>query len=80
MLFRSDANTNTKGKEIGTISGTHAADISYSTVGFGYTHYFDDNLKLVAWYELVKNENTALPGYTSNVKDNILTLRMQFRF
>ena len=75
-----DANTNTKGKEIGTLSGTHAADISYSTIGFGYTHYFDDNLKLIAWYELVKNENTALPGYTSDIKDNILTLRMQFRF
>ncbi|MEP7318323.1 MAG: porin [Panacibacter sp.] len=75
-----DANTGLKGTEIGTITNTHAADINFNTLGFGYTHYFDDNLKLVAWYEFVKNETTALPGYTSNVKDNILTLRMQFRF
>ena len=75
-----DANANVSGLEIGKSNDTHAADIRFNTLGFGYIHYFDDNLKLVTWYELVKNENTSLTGYTSDVKDNILTLRMQFRF
>ena len=75
-----DPNTSVKGLDIGKDNGTHQGDIRYNTLGFGYIHYFDDNLKLVAWYDLVKNENTSLPGYTSDLKDNILTLRMQFRF
>jgi len=75
-----DANTDVRGQEIGIVNGTHPADIRYNTLGMGYIHSFDENLKLVAWYEFVKNETTALPGYTSDLQDNILTLRMQFRF
>lgn len=75
-----DPNTKLSGNEISTASGSHAADIKYHTIGVGYTHYFDENLKLVAWYEFVKNEATALEGYTKDIEDNVLTLRLQFRF
>ena len=75
-----DPNTQLNASEISPENGAHAADIKYNTLGIGYIHYFDDNLKLVTWYEFVKNENTLLEGYTTNAKDNILTIRLQFRF
>ncbi|CAN5796151.1 hypothetical protein BH10BAC2_BH10BAC2_30290 [soil metagenome] len=75
-----DPNTKLSGNEISTTSGSHPADIKYHTIGVGYTHYFDENLRLVAWYEFVKNESTALDGYTKDLEDNVLTLRLQFRF
>lgn len=76
-----DPNTSVKSLEIGK-PGTNlnAADIAYSTLGFGYIHYATENLKLVVWYDIVTNEKTALPGFTKDVKDNIFTCRLQFRF
>jgi len=76
-----DPNTAVSKKEIGK-AGTNfnAADIKYSTLGFGYIYYMNANVKLLLWYDMVKNENTALPGYTSDLKDDILTCRLQFRF
>ena len=32
-------------------------------------------MKLVFWYDLVKNESTSLAGYTKDRKDNIFTLQ-----
>ncbi|MEP6845328.1 MAG: porin [Panacibacter sp.] len=75
-----DPNIKLSGNEISTASGSHAADIKYSTLGVGYIHYFDENLKLVTWYEFVRNESTALDGYAQDLEDNILTLRLQFKF
>jgi len=76
-----DPNINIKGKQIGIAdSKTGAADIQYNTVGFGYINYINDNLKLVLWYDVVKNESTIVPGYESDLKDNVFTCRLQFRF
>ena len=75
-----DPNTNISGKEIGTSANTHAADIRYNTLGVGYIHYFDEDLKVMLWYDFVRNEFTSLEDYTSDRKDNILTLRLQFEF
>ncbi|MEI9810060.1 MAG: porin [Bacteroidota bacterium] len=76
-----DPHTSVKGKDIGK-AGTNlsSTDISYSTTGIGYIHYFSDNIKLVLYYDIVNNETTQLPGYTSDIKDNTLTCRIQFRF
>ncbi|MEO6582882.1 MAG: porin [Ferruginibacter sp.] len=57
-----------------------AADIKYTTLGFGYINYINPNFKAVFWYDLVKNENTLLPGFTNDLKDNVFTCRLQFRF
>jgi len=35
---------------------------------------------VVGYYEFVKNESTLLPGYTHDLEDNVLTVRLQFRF
>ena len=76
-----DPNTEIKEKEIGKAgSNINEYNIKYSTLGFGYINYINDNLKLVLWYEKIFNEKTQLPGYTTDVKDNIFTGRLQFRF
>lgn len=76
-----DPNTDVKGSEITKSAGNfHAADIKYKTLGLGYINYINENLKLVLWYDLVTNENTLLEGYTKDLKDNVFTTRLQFRF
>ena len=75
-----DPNRNVSGTEINTANNFTAADIRYGTLGFGYIHHFNENLKMVTWYEIVKNEKTGLAGYTNDLKDNIFTVRLQFRF
>lgn len=76
-----DPNTNVKGSGIGaTGSYLGAANIKYRTLGFGYVNYLTENVKLVAHFARVWNEPTQLKGYTSDIPDNVLTLRMQFRF
>jgi hypothetical protein len=76
-----DPHTKISGSEIGK-AGTNfsATDIRYATIGVGYIHYFSDNIKLVLYYDIVKNEKTQLAGYTEDLKDNTLTCRIQFRF
>lgn len=75
-----DPNKDLTGKEINAQTGATPADIKYSTFGAGYIYYVNENLKVVAWYDIITNEITALPGYAENLKDNIFTLRLQFRF
>lgn len=76
-----DPNVKIAGKEIGTtITNTKIADIRFDTYGFGLTYRMNTNLKLVMYYDLVKNEKTLCTGYTDDIKDNVVTVRMQFKF
>ena len=76
-----DPNTHAHGLELGKPGANfNAADIKYDTWGFGLLHHFNENLKLVLYYELVQNETTTLTHYTTDVSDNVLTCRLQFRF
>ena len=76
-----DPNAKVKGDDIGKAGTTlSSTDIKYSTLGFGYIHYVNENLKLVFWYEKITNEKTLLPGYTADLKDDVFTCRLQFRF
>jgi hypothetical protein len=76
-----DPNTQVKGNDIGK-AGTNinAANIKYSTLGFGYIYYATDNVKLVLWYDRVINEKTQLAGFTGDAKDDVFTCRLQFKF
>lgn len=76
-----DPNTKVSEGEIGK-TGTNLtrADVRYDTYGIGLTHYFNDNLKILAYYDIVTNEKTGLTGYTEDHDDNVFTLRMQLRF
>ena len=76
-----DPNKKVKGKEIGAAnSGTTPADIRYNTLGVGFVHYFNANMKVMLYYDLVKNESTSLEGYEKDLPDNVFTCRLQYRF
>ena len=76
-----DPNTKVAGNEIGAAgSNFTAANIKYRTLGFGYINYLTDNVKLILYYAKVTNEKTQLAGFTSDVKDDVFTCRLQFRF
>lgn len=84
-----DPNTDVAGDEIvSTVSidesnvktNLSAADIKFTTWGIGYNLRIAANVKLMAYYEFVKNETTQLAGYTRDLPDNVFTLRAQFKF
>lgn len=57
------------------------AELKYSMIGLGYNFYLNENVKFMAYYNLVKNEiATGIIGFGKDLKDNVLTLRVQYRF
>jgi hypothetical protein len=76
-----DPNSDISGHEIGQAnSNTTEADVRFDTFGAGYLYYFNEHLKITLWYDLIRNESTDLKGYTTDVKDDVFTCRLQFRF
>ena len=76
-----DPNRHVKGNEIGNgSSNINAANIRYSTLSLGYNYYMNDNIKLFLWYDRVTNESTLLNNFNSDIKDDVFTCRLQFRF
>ncbi len=76
-----DPNTKVSASVWGTSnSGLTGADIRYATLGAGFIRQVTDNMKVVGWYEWVRNEKTSMAGFTEDLKDNVLTLRVQYRF
>lgn len=82
-----DPNEEVDGADIGKIgSNLTVADIKYSTWGLGWIYHWNTNVKFTAYYEFVHNEkvnaaaNGSLAVYRDDVKDNVLTLRMQYKF
>ncbi len=68
------------------------ADMMYKTLGIGYILKIDANTKLMIYGDFVKNEKTKIgatkdskgnvtdPGWESDRKDNVLTVRLQYKF
>jgi hypothetical protein len=76
-----DPNTKLEGMQIGkTGSNTTLADIRYDTYGIGWIYRWDSNVKLMVYYAIVINESTILKEYTKDIKDNVLTIRVQYKF
>ncbi len=75
-----DPNTSVQEKEVNAVNGFTVADIKYSTLGGGLVYYINANVKTVLYYDWITNESTSVPGYTADAKDNIVTLRLQYRF
>jgi phosphate-selective porin len=76
-----DPNSKITGKDIGTeLSNTRKGDVKFNTFGAGYIYFVNTHLKVVLWYDVIKNEATSLNGFTTDIKDNIFTCRVQFRF
>lgn len=78
-----DPNTDVKESEIGKVTGATSltpADIKYSTLGLGYFFNYDQNWKFYAYYDMVKNDPTRLANYGTDLKDNVITLRVMYKF
>jgi hypothetical protein len=82
-----DPNTDISGNQIGLkqkigkYKATTAADLKYNTLGLGLIYAYTPNIKFTAYYDMVKNETSAnLSGYNSDLKDNVWTLRLQYKF
>lgn len=76
-----DTNTKITGKDISLGSGMTDAELKYTSIGLGYSFYARENVKFMAYYNIVKNELTnGIANFNKDISDNILTLRMQYRF
>ena len=80
-----DPNTKISSDQVGiTTAGkkaTTAGDLKYTTTGIGWIYNYDTSLKFMAYYDLVRNETSKnIAGYSKDLRDNVFTLRMQFKF
>ena len=76
-----DPNTKVKEGQIG-LAGTNttAGDIKYSTLGYGITYSINSRLKFTVYNENVKNGKTSVPAYLDDLKDDVFTTRLQYRW
>ena len=77
-----DPNTKLKGNEAGAAdSYTSKTDLGQSTLGIGALYRFNKHIRVQAYYEFNFNEKSDLvKGYESDRKDNVFTLRLQYKF
>ena len=75
-----DPNTKVSGKDLNGLNGMKEGEIKYSAVDIGYNLYLTPNVKFLVHYNMVTNETTKIKGFTKDLKDNIFTIRMQYRF
>jgi hypothetical protein len=83
-----DPNRDVKGANIGLPANAKlsAADLRYNTFGIGWVYHWDANVKFTAYYDFVSNEKAnpagvgALAPFRGDVKDDVLTLRVQYKF
>ena len=75
-----DPNTNVSENQIGLNNNTTAGDIKFSTLGYGFTYLASDRVKLTFYNEHVLNGDTNLPDYTADLKDDVFTARLLYRW
>ncbi|MDR1602672.1 MAG: hypothetical protein LBS42_09630 [Tannerella sp.] len=75
-----DPNIRLSNEDIGQ-NGSTEADIRRNTLGIGMLWQPDRRIRLLICYEINRNEtSTNLAGYGRDRKDNVLTIRLQYRF
>jgi hypothetical protein len=84
-----DPNTAVSGAEFRSASNLSVNDLRFSTLGIGVVHHWDANVKFTLYHELVFNErldrarisaSSPLFPFTDDIRDDVLTFRIQFRF
>jgi len=76
-----DPNTKVSATDFGAGTTFKSAELKYQSLGLGYIHYWDDNVKFMVYYNIVENEKgDGIAGFTKDLKDNVFTVRMQYRF
>lgn len=77
-----DPNTKLKGCEIGVENSfTSKTDLAQSTLGIGALYRFNKHIRLQAYYEFNFNEKSNfVKGYEKDRRDDVLTVRLQYKF
>ncbi len=76
-----DPNTDVNENQIGSSgNNTTAGDIKFSTLGYGITYGINARLKLTIYNEHVVNKATQLNSFSSDIKDDVFTTRLQYRW
>ncbi len=71
-----DPNTEVAGDDV-----KNKTDIAMNTFGFGAIWNINPTLRLMAFYEMTSNEKSAkITGYNEDLKDDLFTLRLQYKF
>lgn len=74
-----DPNTKIKQNEIG-IHGTHSVEAAQYTTGFGALWDITKNIRLQTYYEIVDFEKSDDLQELSELKANLFTMRLQYKF
>lgn len=77
-----DPNTKVSSDDLGkSNSRLSKTEVAYTNLALGWMWDVDSNIRLTVYYDMPKNETSQnLTGYSKDLKDNILTLRMQYKF
>lgn len=76
-----DPNTKASGSIIGRKGNfTNDGDVKFSTLGYGLAYQLSERLKLTLYNEHITNEATSLINYAHDIKDDVLTARIQYRW
>jgi len=83
-----EPNIDGSSKNIG-VSGNYMGlgDIKFTTLGVGWIYHWDANIKFTTYYEIVTNDevnqgttSTTFAPYKTDIKDNVFTFRIQYKF
>ena len=76
-----DPNTKVTEEQIGLAgNNTTAGDIKFRTLGYGLTYRVNPRVKLTVYNERVINASTQLRNYMDDIRDDVFTLRLQYRW
>jgi len=75
-----DPNRKISESQIGLDNNTTAGDIKFSTLGYGFAYTFNSRLKLTIYNEHVVNAPTQLTAYPKDIRDDVFTTRLQYRW
>jgi hypothetical protein len=75
-----DPNTKISAGDLNGKNGMIQGEIAYTILGFGYNLYVDKHVKFMFYYNTVKNEAAQISGFSRDLKDNIFTARLQYKF
>jgi len=54
--------------------------VKFENFGAGLVYYATKQVKLVVYYDHPVNEKTALPEFAEDLRDDVFTARLQYRF
>ena len=76
-----DPNTKVSGNGVDSGKGFKKADLAQNTLGFGLLWHINSALRLQAFYEINRNEqSTGIEGMNKDLNNEVFTLRLQYKF